>query len=316
MKDTLNNKSFYLQSLVQTSESINKDLEGIHAEIIEYNRIQRQEKSSVSSDTIYTVKVTLFIFIIGIIIDRILKKVDRILKEADLKKFFVFHLEQANINLITKLKEVYQKFHDETNIDTGLPSTAPKVISSDFQRLLNINHEDLFKAYKNKITLSKVVGQIEFTQEVQNAVASFHERVLIDSDEIRNDLAIQADEYLGVLNKFILFEKQNNIDYKSSQTYNMVNRLVMKYYQELSGTRQLQVFYTDIIRVIQENIVNSGEYKTHVILMDVAERGRKLSQIVSHLTHKTKEITTQYQVFADYMNGVNIKLNLLLTELK
>ncbi|MES2680090.1 MAG: hypothetical protein V4635_09410 [Bacteroidota bacterium] len=316
MNDSLTNKYFYLQTLSKTSESVSKDLHGIHTELIEYNKLQRQEKPQVSSDTIYTVKVTLFIFIIGIIIDRLLKLIDRKWKEANSRKYFIFHLNQINTHLTTKLRDAYKKFHDITDVDTGITSTPPIVISSDFQRLLTINHEEIFKAYAKKEILSKIMGQIAFIDKVQIQVAEFHERVREDSGKVRDELENKNDEYLSLLSKYIEWEKQNNPNHGSSETYNLINGLVIKYYKEISGTRKLTVFYSDIIRVIQEKIVSTNEFRTHLILAEVAENGRKLSHLITKLTDKTKEITDQYLVFSNYMDSAKNKLDSLIPTLK
>jgi hypothetical protein len=216
MKDTLTKKSTYYDTHIKTSETVRNDINGIYKELIEYNKLQRQEKAGVSSDTIYTVKITLFIFILGIFIERLIKFADKKNKDTDQKKFFLFHLNQANNLLFKKLKEVYKKLHDDISIDTGLESTPPKVISSDFQRLLNLNHEELFKAYKNKNVLSKILGQIEFVDKIQIEVNKFHDRVLQDSGNLRDNLENQSDEYLSLLSRYIEWEKLNNLQCENS----------------------------------------------------------------------------------------------------
>lgn len=314
MKDTLINKTVKINPEVNIADSTKSELVKSYKEYIEYKKPQIQEKTMVSPDTIYAVRVTLFIFVLGIIVDRFLRFIDKKIKEYKLKKFFIFHLNQANTDLITKLKDAYKDFYEETNINTGITSTPPKVISGDFQRLININNEELFNAYRKKDVLSKILGYIEFVEKVQIEVENFHERVLIDSDKIREDLENQSDEYLGLLSKFIEKKNQNITEYPV--TFDLINNLVIKYYTELSGTRQLSVFYSDIIRTIQEHLVNTGEYKTNEVLSEIAEKGRKLSHIITKLTQKTSEITEQYKVFSEYMDNANQALNNLMPELK
>jgi flagellar capping protein FliD len=52
------------------------------------------------------------------------------------------------------------------------------------------------------------------------------------------------------------------------------------------------------------------------LLTEVAEKGRKLSHLVTKLTAKTKEIADQYYVFSNYMESANKELNKLIPDLK
>ena len=174
------------QFYTKTADSIHKDLSGIRCEIVEYTKSQKQDKSSVSNDTIFTVIVTLSVFILGIIVDRLLKLCDRIKKEKDLRTFFLYHLKRTDTSLVVKLKDAYLEYSTTTTIDTGISSTPPQIISSDFQRLLNTNFEELFKAYEKKEVLSKILSRIEFIDKVQIQVNDFHDRVYADSGHVRD----------------------------------------------------------------------------------------------------------------------------------
>lgn len=318
MKDTTSNKTFTTDNTFSpwTIDSIHKDLKGIRCEINHYRKDQEQDKSSVSNDTVFTVVVTLSIFVIGIIIDRLLKYFERIKKEEELRAFFEYHLLRTNDKMVPKLKEAYENYSKDTTIDTGITSTPPKVLSSDFQRLIHTNFEGLFKAYTSKEVLSKVLSNIELIDKVQIEVNNFHDRVYANTGEIRDELEKHSDIYLGLLSAYVKKEKSTNANYANSETYKLISASIKTYYTEIAGTRQLERFYQDIIRAIQKHIVDNGEYLTHPILEEVAENGRKLSHIVSKLQQRTKEIVDQYKVFSGHMDDANKSLTTLTKELK
>ncbi|MCX8486115.1 MAG: hypothetical protein ORN53_02865, partial [Crocinitomicaceae bacterium] len=115
------------------------------------------KKDEISSDTIFTVVVTLSIFIFGITIDRFLKWLDKYRKKEKLKSYFEYHLNKVNEGLIPKLRDGYKKFYFITDVNSGLTSTPPKVLSSDFERILHIDNSELFYAFSDKEVLSKVL---------------------------------------------------------------------------------------------------------------------------------------------------------------
>jgi hypothetical protein len=253
---------------------------------------------------------------LGIIIDRTLKWFDKAKKKEDNRKYFMFHLNQVTPNLTTKLKDAYENFHKNTNIDTGIKSTPPVVISSDFQRLLNINHEAVFDAFKEKEILSKILGHIALIDKVQLQVSEFHIKVLGDSGKIRDELEIRIDEYISLLCKYLGSEKRDNSALQTSETYVLVNDLVVKYYTEIAGTRRLADFQSKIVTVIQERIVSTDEFRANPIVGEIAENGKTLTHLISKLTDKTKEITDEYKVYSDYMDNANKAMAILIPTLK
>jgi len=305
MKDT----ATYKQTLIKTINTIHTDLNGIQCQLAEYVKSVKEGDNSVKTDTIFTVTVTLSIFILGILVDRVIKHCDRKRLEKERRTFFLYHITRANARLVSKLQETYLKYAKEISIDTGLTSTPPKVISSDFQRLLGIDYEQLFSAFKTKDVFSRVQSQIEFIDTVLKEVQGFHIRVYDESGIVREELAKISDEYLGLLSDYTKLQRATNANFTLSQTYNLLNNGIIRYYKELAGTRQLSVFYKEIVKPVQTRIVDSGEHDTDSILGAVAEKGRRLAHVVSRLEQILEEVSKQYETYSNYMRSANENLN-------
>lgn len=312
MKDSLT----YKQIVLKTGNTVHNDLQEIQKSLSEYVHNSAADGSSVKADTIFTVLVTISIFAIGIIIDRWLKNCDKKDLEKSKREYLLFHLRRANEEFLLRLKGLYEEYSKRDFLDDGMTSTPPRIISSDFQRLLKTNYEDLFMAFSDKEALSKSQSQIEFVDEVLREVNGFHSRVYKESGLVRDILAKISDEYLGLLDKYTKEERASNSTYKESQTYKLINDSIVRYYTELAGTRQLSVFHNEIVRVIQEKIVETNEYQTNPNLTKVAEKGRQLSQTVSRLKQIHSEISTQYKNFSEYMRDASNDLTVEIPKLK
>jgi len=315
MKDSLN-KTFIFKEFTRFGDSVNKQLRAIKTEIQKANMEEKQAKNKVSPDTAYTVKITLLVFIAGIIIDRSLKKIDSMIKNYRRRKYFRFHINQIQNYFLPKLRDAYSSLVYQTDIDSGITSTPPRVVSSDFQRLSTINYEELFEAYSKNDVLSKVLGQIAFVQKVQDLVEEFHNKVRDDSDKVREQLNAKTDEYMTSLNEYLEWERLNNSDFMNSPTFSLINSLVITYYREFAGSRSLSIFYRQVIRVIQEHIIEIDGHRKHPHLAIVAENGRRLSHLVSTLKVKTTEILDQYEVFSKYTEDARLSLQTHVPTLK
>lgn len=312
MKDSLPNMYFPFKAM----DSIHNDLSNIRSEIAISNKLQNKDNSFVTSDTVFTVFITILIFIIGVVISRIEKWYDKKKKEKERIGFFNYHIERANQKMVLNLKDVYLGYSKRVTLENGITSTPPKVISSDFQRILNTNYEDLFEAYTNKEVFSKILSLIEYIDKVQKNVEFFHEKVYADTGLLGDKLNILTDEYMSLLAKYLNYESENNNHHKDSETYKLVSSSVELYYKSLVNTRQISVFYTDVLRAIQDHIVQTDEYKNHIILKDVAESGRKLSHLINTLKSKMKEIQEEYEHFSEYMDYANKNLDKFIPQLK
>ena len=307
MKDSINH---FTDSVSSFSSTIAKDT--IYA-TSESSCCQEQgvKKDEISSDTIFTVVVTLSIFIIGIAIDRFLKWLDSNSKRKKLKSYFEYHLKKVNEGLIPKLRDGYKKFYFITDVNSGITSTPPKVLSSDFERILHIDNSELFYAFTDKEVLSKVLGQIDFVSKMQAEVDNFHSLVLGQSTQLREEIKYLSDEYISLLAEYGEMEKANKDD-----TSTLFNSSVIYYYKELAGKRKLTVFYKNIIRPIQEHLISSGLHRTHSKAKEIAEKGRKISHVYNELRHRSVEVRIQYRVFSKYMDDTSKTLSELIKELK
>ncbi|MCF8322509.1 MAG: hypothetical protein K9I26_05135 [Flavobacterium sp.] len=307
MKDSINQ---LINSNIFFSSNIAKDTVYITTDSHCFQE-KRLKNDEISSDTIFTVVVTLSIFILGIAIDRFVKWLDKNSKKEKLKSYFEYHLIKVNEGLIPKLRDRYKKYYLFTDVDSGLTSTPPKVLSTDFERLLHIDNSELFYTFLDKEILSKVLSQIDFVSKIQSEVDNFHSLVLGQSKQLREEIKILSNEYISLLAEYAEMEKTNK-----GATYSLINDWVLLYYNELAGKRKLSDFYKKIIRPIQEYLIKSQLFRTNWKAMEIAEKGREISHLYYELRHQSIEVRIQYRVFSNYMNNTSNTLSELIIKLK
>lgn len=283
---------------ISSIDSLNKELKQIHTEIKEYNA--QKPKDTISPDTVYTVQTTLFVFLAGIIIDRFLKWLDRVFKRKNLRRTFKSHITKIGSQYLRRLEEVYLKFGEEYTIESGIPKTPPQVFSSDFVRILDINKEEIFSAYRNNEFSIQAVGCVIFANKVMNEMDQFHSFVYKENIRIRMEIEALLDKYMTSLDTFTYFETVNNPEYKNSETYIMAKDAIEKYYTKL-GSTSIKYFYNKILRKIQKRIAESNEYRTHEKIHTIAEDGKRLTYAINSLDKLHTDLTSNYKNFAGHI---------------
>ncbi len=161
-------KLIWADSINETLKRQDESLHTINETIARSIHSDNKFLNMFSYDTVFTVFVTIFIFIIGIIIDRLLKYCDKKNREKELIAYFKIYLTRIAEKTSLKLIELYRKYYRTTNIDSGIPLTAPKILTGDFQRIRNITDKELHRSiYKN---LPKSKEKVEVLPKILNCI--------------------------------------------------------------------------------------------------------------------------------------------------
>ncbi|MES2397873.1 MAG: hypothetical protein V4549_17810, partial [Bacteroidota bacterium] len=81
-------------------------------------------------DTVFTVVVTLLIFIIGICIDRLIKYWDKLKKQKESRLYFKHFLDIIIDKTCPQLIKLYNEVYQNNGIDAGIPTAPPKILTS------------------------------------------------------------------------------------------------------------------------------------------------------------------------------------------
>jgi hypothetical protein len=311
MKET----TIYLNEAQEISKSIDSLAYQIHKDFKYYSAIkQTNSKESlikgVSNDTVFTVFTTLFVFIIGVAINEIIKKVERLSERKKIRKYFKYHVDKIASTFSAKLIEAYKDYYQNASVDNGISRNPPKVLSNDFERIRKIESKELFHSIEQKTELSKILGQIDYFDKIMSEVNTFHEKAIIASDELRVKLSDQVNDYLNIMAEFTEYERNlNPTSFSTEPHYKYFNESILFFYHEIAGKRAITSLYRKIIRPNQQYLVKNELFRTHSIGRKLTEQGKDLSYTFNELKRMTVEVRLQYREFVVALEDSRRDLN-------
>ena len=292
---------FHLEEQKNEIENLSKTIEKVASEKL---------WGIFSYDTVFTVSVTLLIFTLGIIIDRILKSIDQKQKDKELKRYFKTYIDKIIDRTCPKLIEIYKDFYQNIDINSGIPTSPPKILTGDFERIKNIDDTQLFKAIHEKESLSRLLSHLDFVEKLISEVDDYHQHTREEGDKIRMDLEHKINEYFNLLANYQdhIRENQPNYEYRD-EFHKLVYNLIMKYYTEIANTRQVKKLFREIIRPIQKFAVTSNIFRKDPIAYQITEAGKEISMKYTKLKRVTIDFRLQYREFKNYVEEAQQGLN-------
>jgi hypothetical protein len=318
----IKNKSFHFKS---DTIQINADYSQITTQLdnlIKENRLQVNElKESiqllgknerlidyVSNDALFTTITTIIVFTLGVLINQLINRIKRERHKSTIRRYVKHHLDNITTKFTSTIQTAYTKFATETSIDNGLTLTPPKILSNNFKRVLNINDKELHDSVRNKKAISNVRSQIEFMDNLFIEVQEYHSHALKKSNEFREKLHDDLNSYFDSLAEFLDYEEGMNSDFMEGESCQFINEKILLYYNEMAGKRTLERFFKEILRPIQEYLIKTELYRTHLIGKQIASQGKNITHLYSNLALLTEEIKAQYKEFASYVENSNTAL--------
>jgi len=291
-----------LDYLIQENKSESKELR----QTIQMLNKKERIIDFVSNEALFTTITTILVFTLGVLINQLTKWIDKCKQRSTVRKYVKHHLDKITTSFTTTIQTAYTRFATETSIDNGLTLTPPKILSNNFKRVLNIDDKELHNSVKNKEAISNVRSQIEFMDNLFIEVQEYHSNALKRSSEFREKLNTGLNKYFDSLAEFLNYEEANDPDhFLASESYQLVNNSIILYSAEMVGKRTLERFYKEILRPIQEYLVETNLYRTHSVGKQIAYQGKDISHLYSNLQVLTDEIKEQYKEFASLVEQSN-----------
>lgn len=255
----------------------------------------------VSNDALFATITTILVFSLGIIINILIKRVERNKRRREIRSIVKQHITQG-VNTFKILQKEYHDFSNNTTIDSGIPLTPPKVLSGDFQRLLRLDSKDLYNSITDKKSFSNIESQVISLTNIIHEVQFYHNRVLKRSNGLRDKLGYHLNLYVDTLANFVEHEQANTPNFQETEPYQKINDALSKFHNEIAGKRALQKFYDQILRPLQEYLVSSNLFRSHKLCRIIADQGKKFSLLYNELNVLTNELKDQYLKFSQLLS--------------
>lgn len=317
LKNTINDSSnVQIQdSLYFQIKNLNQNISSIHSDLQNHLNEHKETFLGVTSDTIFTVVFTILIFVIGILIDRWIKRVNEKEELQKIKDYFNNQFDDLKKNIIPELRNGYRKYYQETiSLDNGVPTTAPKILTNTYDRLSNLESPLLFKTFKNSSDFNTAFSQIDFIKNLMIEVDNYHLIVVKRSEALKSVFVKLDKKYMDKVVEFTEYEKQNNPNYAQDPTYQLLNSKIHYYHHNIIGKRAVNDYYKNVIRPIQHQIVSTNLFRTHPVGKQISVLGRDISHQFNHLRILYVEIRLQYRYFTQVLNRTIKRLEELNTE--
>lgn len=299
MKKTNQKDKDFSSEIKDTIVIKSQDLRDLHIDIHKKTHEEDKRFLGATYDTVFTVSVTIAIFVFGIIADRLLKHFQEKKEQREYRSYFMSQLriitQKIGPNLISGYKQTYQT---EIGIDNGIPTTPPKILTNTFDRILNMESSKLFKSFtkneKNK--LNKLLSEIDFLSNLLLEINQYHNVVLQRSETTRNIISQLDYSHHRKLIDFIEFERVNNPNYALDPTYILITQKLDYYNEQIAGKRNLKAYYKNIVRPVQLQLVqNTNLFRAHPVGSEIAEIGKQFATKYSELKLLVTEVKLEYR---------------------
>ncbi len=315
MTDSLKVKNNWEPTVQALSDSLNENLKDIRTELAK-NHDEEKLFNYITYDTAFTVVVTLTIFVLGFLIDRTVKYIEKSKERKKLRDFYADNVTSMTEKLFPNVNKLYREFYFAHDIDSGIPMTPPKVLASDIERLDKIEFDKLYAAFDNKKVLSTVMSQLDFISKAIIEIEIYHKQVHSENQAARTLYQGMVNNYLDLLSDYLLHERTTNPAHAAERTYILINGLIFIFHSDIAGKRALRRFYKEILRPIQHELVDTHKYATHPVGADIAKLGKDLSYKYNELRMTSVEVRLQYRYIFNQIQESIDKLNEVIKDLK
>jgi hypothetical protein len=259
---------------------------------------ESQDIFGISYDTIFIVSTTILIFIIGKTIDRLYNYCQEKRKIKSLRKLFFDYYSKFYENTLTPITKAFGEFYYEISIDLGIPLTPPLLLTNDFELINNNEFMKLAECIVYTDTVYKSKNHMYFAQNLMQETRNYHNLVLASSTKLREEIQNLTEEYINFVLDCIEKEKVS-VKY-DSEIWDKINERIFYYLTEIKGGRNLSRFYKEVLREIQNHLIDNNYFRTNFLAKEISTKGREYTSKYYNLRVQTIEIKLQYR--KTYMN--------------
>ena len=259
----------------------------------------------ISYNTLFTVITTLFVFFLGVIFQKRLERYKRRINLKSTKKNFLYLVKVLPNRYIAPHIEQLRDFYLDSNIDTGVTIIPPITISGDLKRLSEFSSNDLFTAFRTltkndfEKDLHNILSQIDYLIEQTNIIDKYHNAILLRNNELRNEIQNLIEGYLDLVANSIRDIKKVDEQYEQNPFWIYINKVLIEYYNAPNRNNTISYLYNQLLRPIQEELVNKGYDRKIKEAEQITLLGKKITTRRFYLRHQTISIRLQYRQFCN-----------------
>lgn len=263
----------------------------------------------VSSDTVFTVIVTISIFGLGLIFSRLEKRHARLKKEKNIRRYYLFFIENLIDKTCPKLRELYRRTYLDLDIDTGIPLAPPKILTRDFVRISQLPFNDLFYAINERDNLSIIQSHTDFIMHLINEIEEFHKRIRYESDLIQRPLQTKANSYVRAMINCIDKENSTSAKYPGADNFQLLlNRKIFEYHTSNGVNQKLSAFVSNIVIPLQNLIVEKEIHRNDKQAMELIELGKDILIEYGYIRKLTVQFRLDYRKFSQKVENSRLAL--------
>lgn len=263
----------------------------------------------VSNDVLFTLVVTLSVFVLGGLVKWIWQLIELSKKKRDTRKFIKYYLDKVIPN-VEDIEIKYKEISDETNINTGLDIIAPKVLTHDWCTILKIDAREMYFSFREKEAINKIIRQLDSIDEIVSTCGIYHNLLLQKTDRITEKLQLKYKDFRNsVLIYTEYIRKQNPDNYRNDKIYIFLNEHILNHIKEVKENfRNTMKFHAETLRPILIYLVDSDLFRNSQYAENITTEANHFSDLYFELSKTLEDFSKQYAEYSKIIRTARISI--------
>ncbi len=273
-------------------------------------RIGEKEKlfGLITWDTFFTVLTPILVLLLGFFIERYIKYREKVKRRRDARRYIEYHLKNITEKYTSRLLYLYKNLSKETTIESGIKLTPPEIISSDFQRVLNIDSREIFNSFQESEEISKIISQIELINTQNKRVKDYHSNFRESNNKLKELLFNKSKELLEELIHFKDTDSEILSPHVPSPEAIKIGDILTDYYNNRNNDKPIQSLKTKLLSPIIWYVEVNEILKVTIRIKRAYNSCIDLHSIISKLEAEIIDFKDQYNDFAEVLEMTNKRI--------
>lgn len=257
----------------------------------------------ISNDTLFTVIITLIVFLLGEFVKWLFKRNQQLKKNKETRRFIKYYLDLI-IPYAKQVEDGYKKVAEATTINTGLDIFSPKVFKNDWRKILNIDAREIYDSFQEKEQINKIIRQLDVIDENVTMCEMYHHLLRKKTDIFTRKLQKKYKAFKkSVFSYTEQIRKEKPNDYRNDGIYVFLNESMLLHIADVKENHRNTIkFYTETLRPILIYLVDNDLYRESQYAENITNEANRFSNLIFELTKELEDFKIQY---AEYSKNIN-----------